>query len=63
MTFATLFGMGVSLSTSAVVQGIFRKYGKGDLSDTLNTLTHVGALSYAVYFLAKLMQVTVQTFL
>lgn len=63
MTFSTLFGFGVTLGMSGAVQAIFKKHGKSSMADTLHGLTHVGALSYAVYFSAKLLQVMVQAFL
>lgn len=63
LTFSSFLGAGVTIATSAGVQAVFHRYGKSDFADTLHSLTHAGALSYAAYFVVKLLQVSVQAFL
>lgn len=59
----SLAGFGATIIVSAVSQNILKDKGKPDLADTLNTVTVLGAASYAAYFVYKLIQVSITMFL
>lgn len=63
VTFGSFICFGVATATSGGIQAIYKKYGKEDLADTLNMLTHAGAVVYIGYFLIKVLQVSVSAFL
>lgn len=63
MLFTSVAGVGLTLVASGVAQSTMVKKGKQDLADSLDAMTKIGALSYAVYFLYNLMHLATFTFL
>ena len=59
----SLAGFGATIVVSAITHNIMKEKGKQDLADTLNTVTVLGAASYAAFFVYKLIQVSITMFL
>ena len=59
----SLAGFGATIVVSAISQNVLKDKGRHDLADTLNTVTVAGAVSYAAYFIYKLIQTSVFLFL
>jgi len=62
-TFTTVLGASGTLIASGVASSILSHYGKGDLAETLHTLTHLGAYGYGLYVCYKVVQVAARVFL
>jgi hypothetical protein len=62
-TFATVLGASGTLIVSGVAGKVLSHYGKGDLAETLHTMTHLGAYGYGLYICYKVVQVAARAFL
>ena len=56
-------GFSATVVCSAVGQYLMKRNGKEDLADTLHVLTMGGAAAYSLYFVWKLINVSVGIFL
>lgn len=59
----SLAGFGATIVISAVSQNILKDKGKPDLAETLNSMTVLGAATYAAFFVWKLLEYSVSIFL
>jgi hypothetical protein len=62
-TFTTLVCASGTLIASSVADRILVSKGKQDLAETLQLLTHMGAVGYTAYFFIKLIQSSAIMFL
>jgi hypothetical protein len=62
-TFTTVLGASGTLIASGITGKILSHYGKGDLAETLHTLTYLGAYGYGLYICFKVVRVAAGVFL